>query len=72
MLPITASNPFKWRHYRGDIILWRVRWYLRYPISLVHMAEMAAERFFRRALLNNCNSTPRVINVDKNAAYARA
>jgi hypothetical protein len=40
MLPITASNPFKWRHYPGDIILWCVRWYLRYPISLVHMAEM--------------------------------
>src|ERR1700733_3250072 len=44
MLPITASNPFKWRHYQGDIILWCVRWYLRYPISLKHMAEMAAER----------------------------
>ena len=32
------------RHYRGDIILLCVRWYLRYPISLVHMAEMTAER----------------------------
>ena len=41
MLPITGSNPFKWRHYRGDIILWCVRWYLRYPISLAHMSEMA-------------------------------
>jgi transposase, IS6 family len=44
MLPITASNPFKWRHYQGDIILWCVRWYLRYPISVAHMAEIAAER----------------------------
>lgn len=44
MLPITASNPFKWRHYCGDTILWCVRWYQRYPISLVHMAEMTAER----------------------------
>jgi len=43
-LPITASNPFKWRHYPGDIILWCVRWYLRYPISFTHMSEMAAER----------------------------
>jgi transposase, IS6 family len=43
-VPITAQNPFKWRHYRGDIILWCVRWYLRYPISLVHMSEIAAER----------------------------
>jgi transposase, IS6 family len=44
MLPITGSNPFKWRHYRGDTILWCGRWYLRYPIYLVHMSEMAAER----------------------------
>ena len=149
MLSITASNPFKWRHYPGDIILWCVRWYLRYPISFVHMAEMAnerglsidasciwrwvqvygpeldkrcrrhlkqtnrswrldetyinvkgrdrflyravdstgqtidflltdrrdaaaAKRFFRRALLNEGNSMPRVINVDKNPAYPRA
>src|SRR3954452_19331942 len=149
MLPITGSNPFKWRHYHGDIILWCVRWYLRYPISLVHMSEMACERglaisascicvgfkcsvrrwtsavrphlrrtnrswrldetyinikgrqrflyravdstgqtidflltdrrdaaaakrFFRRALLNEGNSMPRVINVDKNPAYPRA
>jgi transposase-like protein len=32
------------RHYQDDIILWCVRWYLRYPISFAHMAEMAAER----------------------------
>jgi IS6 family transposase len=32
----------------------------------------AAKRFFRRALLNEGNSMPRVINVDKNAAYPRA
>jgi hypothetical protein len=30
-VPITAANPFKWRHYPGDIIMWCVRWYLRYP-----------------------------------------
>ena len=43
-MPVTASNPFKWRHYPGDIILWCVRWYLRFPISFAHMAEMALER----------------------------
>ena len=32
----------------------------------------AAKRFFRRALLNEGNSMPRVINVDKNPAYPRA
>jgi transposase-like protein len=41
---VTASNPFEWRHYPGDIILWRVRWYLRFPISCAHMAERALER----------------------------
>src|SRR5215471_1150929 len=41
---ITASNPLKWRHYPGDIILWCVQWYLRFPISFAHMAEMALER----------------------------
>lgn len=32
----------------------------------------AAKRFLRRALLNEDNSMPRVINVDKNLAYPRA
>ena len=32
----------------------------------------AAKRFFRRALQNEGNSMPRVINVDKNPAYPRA
>jgi IS6 family transposase len=43
-VPITAGNPFKWRHYPGDIILWCVRWYLRYPLSVAQMSEMAVER----------------------------
>jgi len=43
-VPVTALNPFKWRHYPGEIILWCVRWYLRFPISFAHMAEMALER----------------------------
>jgi len=43
-VPITAANPFKWRHYPGDFIMWCVRWYLRYPISVAQMAEMTRER----------------------------
>ena len=43
-MPITASNPFKWRHYPGDIIMWCVRWHLRYPISVAQMGEMTADR----------------------------
>jgi len=27
------DNPFKWRHYEGEIILQGVRWYLRYALS---------------------------------------
>jgi IS6 family transposase len=41
---VSKSNRFKWRHYPGHIILWCVRWYLRFPISFAHMAEMAVER----------------------------
>ena len=43
-MPITAANPFKWRHYPGEIIMWCVRWYLRYPISVAQMGEMTADR----------------------------
>ena len=30
---ITQSNPFKWRHFPGEVILLCVRWYLRYPLA---------------------------------------
>jgi hypothetical protein len=43
-VPITPSEPFKWRHYPGEVILHCVRWYLRYPISYLHMSEMMMER----------------------------
>lgn len=35
---------FKWRHYKGEIILWAVRWYCRYPISYRNLEEMLEER----------------------------
>jgi len=28
-MPITSSNPFKGRHFPGEVILVYVRWYLR-------------------------------------------
>jgi transposase-like protein len=31
--------------------------------------KQAAKRFFRKALKTNHNKSPRIINVDKNAAY---
>ena len=38
------SSDFKGRHFRGDIILWAVRWYCRYGISYRDLEEMLEER----------------------------
>jgi len=38
------ANPFKWRHYEGEIILLCVRWYLRYALSYCDLEEMMSER----------------------------
>jgi len=43
-MPDRRVNPFKGRHYSGEIILLAVRWYLRYPLAYQHVAEMLAER----------------------------
>jgi transposase-like protein len=37
-------NPFKWKHYEGEIILLNVRWYLKYSLSFRNLKEMMAER----------------------------
>src|SRR5690625_4881637 len=39
-----TMTDFKWRHFQGDVILWAVRWYCRYPISSRGLEEMLAER----------------------------
>src|ERR671910_913320 len=43
-MPITATNPFKGRHYPGEVILSAVRWYLRYPLVYQHVSELLSER----------------------------
>ena len=43
------ENIFKWKHYRPDIILLTVRWYLRYNLSLRDLVEMMEERGFSLA-----------------------
>jgi transposase, IS6 family len=43
-MPITPINPFKWRHFPGEVILLCVRWYLRYPLAYEHVSELVAER----------------------------
>jgi len=47
-MPITPTNPFKWRHFPGEVILLCVRWYLRYPLAYEHVSELLAERGVRR------------------------
>src|SRR3546814_18388653 len=39
-----TMTDFKWRHFQGDVILWAVRWYCRYPISYRDLEETLAER----------------------------
>ena len=43
-MPIGRDNPFKGRQHRGELIILCVRWYLRYPLSYEHVAELAGER----------------------------
>ena len=43
-MPITPTNPFKGRHYPGEVIILCVRWYLRYPLTYEHVSEILAER----------------------------
>jgi transposase, IS6 family len=41
---VAESYPFKWRHYRDEIILLLVRRYLRYALSYRDFEEMMRER----------------------------
>ena len=43
-MPITATNPFKGRHFPGEVIVLCVGWYLRYPLAYEHVFELLAER----------------------------
>jgi transposase-like protein len=43
-MPIAPDNPFKGRQRPGELIILCVRWYLRYPLSYEHVAELMAER----------------------------
>src|SRR3974390_994126 len=43
-MAIPPTNPFKGRHFPGEVIVLCVRWYLRYPLAYEHIAELLAER----------------------------
>jgi transposase, IS6 family len=40
----SKKNPFKGRQFTAEIILWAVRWYLRFPISYRDLERMLADR----------------------------
>ena len=37
-------NDFKGRHFEGEVVVWAVRWYCRYPISYRDVESMMTER----------------------------
>ncbi len=41
---MNQQHPFKWRHFEAEIILLRVRWYLRYSLSYRDLEELMRER----------------------------
>ena len=38
------KNIFKYKHFKSEIIILSVRWYLKYPLSYRNIAEMLLER----------------------------
>src|SRR5215468_3514028 len=43
-MPITPTDPFKGRHFPGEVIVLCVRWYLQYPLAYEHVSQLLAER----------------------------
>ena len=41
---MNSEQPFKWKHFQGEIILLCVRWYLRYALSYRNLQEIMIER----------------------------
>lgn len=38
------DNPFKWKHFSGEIILWVVRWYCQFALTYRDLVMMLQER----------------------------
>ena len=38
------KQPFKWKHFQGEVILLCVRWYLKYALSYRNLEEIMMER----------------------------
>jgi IS6 family transposase len=41
---MNSKQPFKWKHFEGEIILLCVRWYLKYALSYRNLEEIMQER----------------------------
>ncbi|HEY9768636.1 MAG TPA: hypothetical protein V6C71_09065 [Coleofasciculaceae cyanobacterium] len=41
---MNSKQPFKWKHFQGEIILLCVRWYLKYALSYRNLEEIMMER----------------------------
>ena len=41
---MNLKQPFKWKHFQGEIILLCVRWYLKYALSYRNLEEIMLER----------------------------
>ncbi|GHO90164.1 hypothetical protein KSF_002120 [Reticulibacter mediterranei] len=41
---MSEQHPFKWRHFQPDLMLLRVRWYLRSALSYRDPEEIMLER----------------------------
>lgn len=41
---MNSKQPFKWKHFEGEIILLCVRWYLKYALSYRNLEEIMMER----------------------------
>lgn len=59
---MSDATLFKWRHFEAEIIL---------LLRSTRDAE-AAKRFFHKTLASSHTISPRVITVDKHAAYPKA
>jgi putative transposase len=59
-----TKQPFKWKHFPGEIILWLVRWYCRYALSYGDLKEVAQGIYTTNAI-ESINMTLRKVMRNK-------
>lgn len=52
----SKDNPFKWKHFADEVILWAVRWYYQFALTYRDLVMMMQERD-----LSACHTTIRDI-----------